>query len=106
VNKIFIQNKLVKRATALLLLASVLGISLLASSPALHKWLHHDAGTPEHNCAITLFARGQVAAADAAPSLIGSVILFCGIALLPVTLLLPLADYRFSPSRAPPAART
>ncbi len=92
------------RASALCLLVSVLGLSLLASSPALHKALHPDADSADHHCAITLFARGQVTSANVAPLLAVFVMLFGGVSLLAETFLLPLADYRFSASRAPPAS--
>jgi hypothetical protein len=99
-------GKCARPASALLLTGLILFLSLLGSSPQFHKLIHSDAGSPDHNCAITLFARGQIAAASAAPIVIGLVLLFGGIALLPESLLLPLADYRFAPSRAPPVAST
>ncbi len=36
----------------------VLVLAVLAASPALHQWLHADAGQEGHQCAITLFAHG------------------------------------------------
>jgi hypothetical protein len=38
----------------------VLLLNLLASSPSLHERLHPDADSAGHQCAITLFAHGQV----------------------------------------------
>ncbi len=38
----------------------VLLLNLLAASPSLHELLHHDADEPGHQCAVTLFAHGQV----------------------------------------------
>jgi hypothetical protein len=38
----------------------VLLLNLLAASPALHARVHTDAGNSDHQCAITLFAHGQV----------------------------------------------
>jgi hypothetical protein len=38
----------------------VLLLNLLAASPGLHQLVHADANAPEHQCAITLFAHGQV----------------------------------------------
>ena len=92
------------RALALLLTASVLSLSLISSSPALHKLLHADAAAADHQCAVTLFSHGQVTSAEAAPILIALVVLFGGVALLSASLPLPVADYRFSASRAPPAS--
>jgi len=93
-----------KAASALLLSALIILLSLLGASPALHKLIHADADSADHSCAITLFARGQVDAAMAAPMAAGLIMLFGGIALLSETFQFPLANYRFSRSRAPPAA--
>lgn len=41
----------------------VLFLNLLAVSPKLHEIFHADAGKVQHQCAVTLFAQGQVAAA-------------------------------------------
>ena len=38
----------------------VLLLNLLAASPSLHERLHPDAGQAEHQCAVTIFAHGQV----------------------------------------------
>lgn len=38
----------------------VLFTAALASSEALHKLIHHDAGEANHECAVTLFAHGHV----------------------------------------------
>lgn len=38
----------------------VLLLNLLAASPSLHKYFHADADKAEHQCAVTLFAHGQV----------------------------------------------
>jgi hypothetical protein len=32
----------------------------MAAVPAFHAWVHSDAGTPGHECAVTLFLQGQV----------------------------------------------
>jgi hypothetical protein len=45
---------------ASLLVGLVLLLDALASSPALHARLHHDADQPGHECAVTIFAHGQV----------------------------------------------
>ena len=44
----------------------VLLLNAMAASPTLHEWFHSDAGNAQHQCAVTLFAHGQVdsAAAD------------------------------------------
>jgi len=38
----------------------ILLLNLLAASPSLHELLHHDANQPGHQCAVTVFAHGQV----------------------------------------------
>jgi len=38
--------------------ALVVLLAVLAASPALHEWLHHDAGDTNHECAVTLFQHG------------------------------------------------
>ena len=32
----------------------------MAVSPPLHRWLHHDADEPDHQCAVTAFNSGQI----------------------------------------------
>lgn len=46
--------------TALLLVGVVFVLGALAVSPELHERLHPDAGEHGHQCAVTLFAHGQV----------------------------------------------
>jgi hypothetical protein len=88
-------------AIASLLAALVLLLNAMAASPALHEWFHHDAALPEHQCAVTLFAHGQVDSASVEVPVV-----------LPVTLvetLPPVAISAYSPAiqhlpagRAPP----
>jgi hypothetical protein len=91
-----------RKASAILLCAMVLFLAALAASPSLHEWLHHDANEPDHECAVTLFVHGQVSATTIVPVMAVMAALFGGIALLAKTFELASADYRFSPSRAPP----
>jgi hypothetical protein len=53
-----------------LLVCLVLLLNALAASPNLHELFHPDAGKVEHQCAVTLFAHGQVdsAAVDLPPA--------------------------------------
>jgi hypothetical protein len=104
VNKIFQPGKIARPASGFVLTALVLLLSFAGASPQLHKLLHPDADSPDHNCAVTLFAHGQVDAASVSTVVVGIAVLFGGIALLAETLVLPLADYRYSPSRAPPVS--
>jgi hypothetical protein len=45
---------------ALLLAAMLQWAALLVVCPSLHELIHHDAGDPQHDCAVTLFLAGQV----------------------------------------------
>jgi hypothetical protein len=57
-----------KPLTGGLLVALVLLLDAMAASPELHELIHADAGKADHQCAVTLFAHGQVecAAVDVA----------------------------------------
>ena len=93
---------MVKPALAGLLAVLLLSLSAMAASPALHQWLHSDAGAANHECAVTLFAKGQVNAAVVAAVAAVIAAFFGGVALLADSLVVSFADYRFSSSRAPP----
>lgn len=49
----------------ILLVFLVLLLNLLAALPSLHECFHADAGKAEHQCAVTLFAHGNVDSASA-----------------------------------------
>jgi hypothetical protein len=49
------------------LLAAFLFALGLAASPELHARFHPDAGSPDHECAVTLIAAGKYEQADAPP---------------------------------------
>jgi hypothetical protein len=106
VNAIWKHSQFAKRSTALFLAGLVIFLSLAGSSPALHKLIHSDAGEADHNCVITLFAHGHVAAADLAPIVAGLIVLFGGVVLLAENFVLSPAEYRYSASRAPPVRPT
>jgi hypothetical protein len=53
-------NSTGERAIAALLVALILFIDVMAACPALHELIHHDADEPGHECAVTMFAHGQV----------------------------------------------
>jgi hypothetical protein len=42
------------------LLAAQLAALAMAVSPAFHKWLHHDADEPSHQCVVNAIAFGQI----------------------------------------------
>ena len=45
---------------ALMLAGLVLFLDAMAVCPSLHELIHKDADSPDHQCAVTLFAHGQV----------------------------------------------
>lgn len=57
---------------ASLLTGLVLLLNAMAASPALHEWVHADAGKAEHQCVVTLFAHGQVDSASGAVSVVAA----------------------------------
>ena len=78
-------------------------LSVLASSPGLHAWLHNRAGEADHECVITLYQHGVVAAA-AVPALVGLTLVFVAwVAIAPAGLGLVRARHRLPPAHAPPA---
>jgi hypothetical protein len=98
------RRRAVCRVWAVICLAHFLALLVFTSSEALHELIHPDAGSPDHDCAITLLAHGQVNASE-----IGFTLLIFIAALFFVLPPLqsaefPSFDYRFSFSRAPPLA--
>lgn len=96
------RNPVRRRVWAVISLAGFLALLLFTSSERLHKLIHPDADSPNHECAVTMLAHGQVNAAVAPPVLASFVPTL-------IFVLPPLQsatgssfDYRFSASRAPP----
>jgi hypothetical protein len=80
----------------------VLLCATLASNPSLHRLIHKDADAEDHECAITLFAHGQVnftgvAAVVSAPFLHFTEFVFSFAGVIPES-----RDYLLLPGRAPP----
>jgi hypothetical protein len=92
-----------RRGASALLLVLFLFLQAMAASPALHTLVHHDAADPDHECAVTLFAHGQVNfSSTAAP-------VFCAPAGLIFSessprIIFVSADVRLLPGRGPPAS--
>jgi hypothetical protein len=92
----------VRPVMALICLALFLALQLFASSGTLHRYIHGDADSPGHHCAITMLSHGQVDA-----PVVPAIFLAFSASLI---FLLPLfesaafssSDFRLSPSRAPP----
>ena len=74
----------------------------MAANPVLHEYFHHDAGSPNHSCAVTLFTHGQFMTADTAPVLavFALLFLFCGPLLTAAEF--SSVDLRLGFGRAPP----
>jgi hypothetical protein len=95
-------RRIAKSAIAGLLLVSWLFTTAMAVSPALHKYFHHDAGSPDHQCAVTLFTHGQLMTEDTAPVLAIFVLLM--LFYVPLVKLAEFSsiDLRLGFGRAPP----
>jgi hypothetical protein len=95
-------RRIAKSAIAGLLLASWLFTTAMAACPALHQYFHHDAGSADHSCAVTLFTHGQFMPADTAPVLAVFALLFLfGVPLL-TSAEFSSVDLRLGFGRAPP----
>jgi hypothetical protein len=74
----------------------------MAAAPALHELVHHDAGDPSHQCAVTLFLGGQVHCPGTGVEVIKSAPIL--ISLAPARRIVCIsADVRLLPSRGPPS---
>jgi len=91
-----------RRFAALACLALFLTLQLFADSSALHRAIHHDAASPDHQCVITLLAQGQVNAVDPVPMLVAFVAATFFLLPLISSAVLSSFEYRFAPSRGPP----
>jgi len=92
-----------RQAFGALLLGCFLALQALVTLPELHAWVHPDASDPDHECAVTLFAHGQVEAAVAVtPLFIAPSIVVSGPALPKIIFVS--TDIRLLPGRGPPAS--
>lgn len=78
-------------------------LQAMATSPTLHALVHSDASEAGHECAVTLFAHGQIDAASAPP-----IVFFVPTRVvveqsLPVIVFVS-SDLRLLPGRGPPAS--
>ena len=91
-----------KLAIALLTLGLWITLQAFGASARLHSWLHADAASPGHQCAITIISHGQI---DSAPSqaLVTRPELSQLVAPVIVTLILVESDHRLQPERGPPS---
>ena len=80
----------------------VLVVGVLAVSPALHHWLHPDAGQADHECAVTLFVHGAIQSCFAVAQVVIPLLVVLGRTFIPVAPDLISPRYRLCPERAPP----
>ena len=85
-----------------IMIFAVLFCGLLSSSSSLHEIMHPDANNQHHQCAITIFAHGQVELTDGGPILADPVFLDVQAAALFESVILSSNDYLLLPGRAPP----
>jgi hypothetical protein len=93
----------VKSGGAVLCLGVLLLVQTMAAAPAFHAWVHHDANDPNHECAVTLFAHGQVHSPATGVEIAQAPAVL--IVLEPARSIdFVSTDVRLLPSRGPPAA--
>jgi len=77
-------------------------VQVMAAVPAFHAWVHHDAGEPNHECAVTLFLNGQLHSPTTQVEALKCPVIF--ISYTPAQGVdFVSADVRLLPSRGPPA---
>jgi hypothetical protein len=94
------------KGLAAVMLFLVLLCSTLASNPALHHLIHKDADAEDHECAVTLFAHGQVNFGGVVPVLSAPFLQFTSFASSFHGLIPDSRDYFLLPGRAPPLSRS
>lgn len=94
-------NRRSQGAIACLLAGIVLLLNALTASPALHEWFHPDAGQPEHQCAVTMFAHGKVDCASVDVPVPASVIFIAEAPTAAISVFRPVIDH-LPAGRAPP----
>lgn len=92
-----------RRYAAAFLLSLLLSLQAMVALPGLHAWFHPDASDPDHECAVTLFAHGQVEAASPAVAVQRAPERLIVSDPLPSAIFVS-ADFRLLPSRGPPAS--
>jgi hypothetical protein len=85
------------------LLALFLLLQAMAALPALHALVHPDAADPDHECAVTFFAHGQVDAPDTAAPVFHAPAPPVFSQPLPRVIFVS-ADIRLLPGRGPPVS--
>ena len=91
-----------KAAIAALLVGMVLLLNAMAACPALHELIHKDADQPGHECAVTMFAHGQVNSATVDVSVTAPAVMIEAAPQIEFSLF-STAIENLPPGRAPPA---
>jgi hypothetical protein len=86
-----------------LLIGLVLLLNAMAASPALHELIHSDAAESGHQCAVTLFAHGQVDSASVDVPIADLLTLVETVPLVEVSVFCPAIE-NLPAGRAPPVA--
>ncbi len=96
-------RRIAQAATAGLLVLVLLLTVMMAASPSLHEYFHHDADRADHSCAVTLFTHGGVTMADVPTVLAIFVALLVGCLLPLISAEFASGDLRLGFSRGPPS---
>jgi len=92
-------------AIASLLTGLVLLLNAMSASPTLHEWFHADAGKAEHQCAVTLFAHGQMDSASVAVPVVAALALIPSVPSVEISVFHPVIE-QLPAGRAPPIPST
>ena len=92
-----------KAVIASLLVALVLLLDAMAVCPSLHELIHKDAGKADHECAVTIFARGQVDSATVDVAITGPQLFLAVAAPVEISAYRPVIE-NLPAGRAPPAS--
>ena len=76
-------------------------LDAMAACPELHELIHHDAGAPEHECAVTLFAHGHVDAVSLEVPVIATTVPFAAVPQVSFSVFTPAIE-NLPAGRAPP----
>ncbi len=91
-----------RRWVALTLLGVFLSVFALTLSEALHRVLHTDACSPQHQCAVTMLQSGHVEMPDCDAAIVPAAVVSVSVPLVENNFV-PSVDYSLPPSCGPPA---
>ena len=99
----YVTRRSIQAFIASVLTGVVLLLNAMAVSPALHECFHADAGSAEHQCAVTLFAHGQMDSVVANVPILASVTLVWTVPAVQFSVFRPVIE-NLPAGRAPPAS--